>query len=166
MTTTGRHPRTPLQVVLAGAGDRDALLALLERQFEEIEIPLGPGTLAAGIDGALADRRRGSFLIGRRSGATVAVAYLNFQWSLEHGGLSAWLEELFVLPEHRGTGVGGQMLAAACAHAAERGCAAVDLEVEEAHPRAARLYERAGFAPHKRARWVKRLTAGSARTTS
>jgi len=94
------------------------------------------------------------------------VAYLNFQWSLEHGGLSAWLEELFVVPEHRGSGLGRQLLQAACAHAGERGCAAVDLEVEEAHPRAARLYQRAGFAPHRRARWVKRLTVGSARKTS
>jgi GNAT superfamily N-acetyltransferase len=166
MTTAGRSSRAELRIALAEAGDRDALLELLERQFAELEIPLPAETLAAGVDGALADGRNGSFLIGRRGGATLAVAYLNFQWSLEHGGLSAWLEELFVLPEHRCTGVGGQMLDAACAHAVERGCAAVDLEVEEAHPRAARLYERAGFAPHRRARWVKRLTAGSARTTS
>ncbi len=160
MTTPGRSSRGGLQIAMAEAGDRDTLLALLERQFAELEIPLPAETLAAGVDGALADGRKGSFLIGRLDGVTVAVAYLNLQWSLEHGGLSAWLEELFVLPEHRGTGVGGEMLAAACAHAAERGCAAVDLEVEEAHPRAARLYERAGFAPHRRARWVKRLTAG------
>jgi GNAT superfamily N-acetyltransferase len=164
MTTAGRSPRAELQVVPAEAGDRDTLLALLEQQFAEIEIPLPAGTLASGVDGALADGRRGSFLMGRLDGATVAVAYLNFQWSLEHGGLSAWLEELFVLPEHRGKGIGRRLLLAACTHAAERGCAAVDLEVEEAHPRAARLYERAGFAPHRRARWVKTLK--SARTTS
>lgn len=166
MPTTGRSPDPELRVTLAEYGDRAILLALLERQFAEIEIPLPAGALAAGVDGALADGRRGSFLIGRRGGLIVAVAYLNFQWSLEHGGLSAWLEELFVLPEHRGAGLGHQLLQAACAHAAERGCAAVDLEVEEAHSRAARLYERAGFAPHRRARWVKRLKAESARTTS
>lgn len=159
MTRAGRSSRAELQIALVEAGDRDVLLALLARQFAELEIPLPAEALAAGVDGALADRRRGSFLVGRLDGATVAVAYLNFQWSLEHGGLSAWLEELFVLPEHRGAGLGRQLLQAACAHAAERGCAAVDLEVEEAHPRAARLYERAGFAPHKRARWVKRLRA-------
>jgi GNAT superfamily N-acetyltransferase len=153
-------------VAQAGPGDRDALLALLAQQFAEIEIPLPAEALAAGVDGALADARRGSFLIGRLDVATVAVAYLNFQWSLEHGGLSAWLEELFVRPECRGAGLGRLLLEAACVHAAERGCAAVDLEVEEAHPRAARLYERAGFTPHTRARWVRRLTGGSGRTTS
>jgi len=150
-------PAPRLHVALAGGPDREELLGLLDRQFAEIEIPLSRETLAAGVDGALADGRRGSFLLGRLDGAAVAVAYLNFQWSLEHGGLSAWLEELFVKPEHRGSGLGGQLLAAACAHAAERGCAAVDLEVEEAHPRAARLYERAGFSSHRRARWVRRL---------
>ena len=157
MTAAGGPTGATLHVVLAGADDRDALLALLAGQFAEIGIPLPTETLASGVDGALADGRRGSFLIGRQGGAPVAVAYLNFQWSLEHGGLSAWLEELFVVSEHRGTGLGRQLLLAACSHAAERGCAAVDLEVQEAHPRAARLYEREGFERQRRARWVKRL---------
>ena len=145
------------RIALAGPADRDDLLELLARQFAELEIPLPAEKLASGVDGALADRRRGSFLIARAERRSIAVAYLNFQWSLEHGGLSAWLEELFVVPEGRGTGLGARLLTAACAHAAERGCAAVDLEVEEAHPRAARLYEREGFLRHRRARWVKRL---------
>lgn len=147
------------RIELAGAADRDDLLELLARQFAELEIPLPAPKLASGVEGALADRRRGSFLLGREAGTPIGVAYLNFQWSLEHGGPSAWLEELFVVPERRGTGIGGRLLAAACAHARERGCAAVDLEVEEAHPRAARLYEREGFLRHRRDRWVKRLTA-------
>jgi GNAT superfamily N-acetyltransferase len=142
----------------AGQSDREAILKLLARQFVELEIPLPAEKLAAGVDGVLADGRRGSFLLARRGDEPVAVAYLNFQWSLEHGGLSAWLEELFVLPEHRGSGLGRELLLAACAQAADRGCAAVDLEVEEMHPRAARLYEREGFLAHRRARWVKRLT--------
>jgi GNAT superfamily N-acetyltransferase len=147
-------------------GDRETLLGLLAQQFSELEIPLAADRLAAGVDGVLADGRRGSFLIGRKVDEPVAVAYLNFQWSLEHGGLSAWLEELFVLPEHRGSGFGRELLLAACAHAADRGCAAVDLEVEGMHPRAARLYEREGFEPHRRARWVKRLTPLSLPATS
>lgn len=145
------------RIAQAGPADRGALLELLARQFAELEIPLPAERLASGIDGVLEDGRRGSFLIGRIGELPSAVAYLNFQWSLEHGGLSAWLEELFVLPEHRGAGFGRELLLAACAHAAERGCAAVDLEVEERHPRAARLYERQGFQSHRRARWVKRL---------
>jgi len=71
MMTAGRSPRAELQVALAEAADRDALLALLERQFAELEIPLPADALASGVDGALADARRGSFLMGRLDGATV-----------------------------------------------------------------------------------------------
>jgi GNAT superfamily N-acetyltransferase len=149
------------RIALAAPGDRDDLLELLARQFAELEIPLPVAKLASGVEGVLADCRRGSFLIAHAGRTPIAVAYLNFQWSLEHGGLSAWLEELFMVPERRGTGLGARLLTAACAHAEERGCAAVDLEVEEAHPRAAHLSEREGFVRHRRARWVKRLAPAS-----
>ena len=144
-------------IATAEPGDRETLLALLGRQFAELGIPLPRAKLAAGVEGGLADSRRGTFFLARVDGVPVGVAYLSFQWSLEHGGPSAWLEELFVLPERRGAGIGRELLRAALAHAAERGCAAVDLEVEEAHPRAARLYVREGFVAHRRHRWVKRL---------
>ena len=146
-----------LTIGLAGPSDLDALLELLAGQFRELAIPLSSEKLRAGVEGPLRDPRRGSFLLTRLDSRPVAVAYLSFQWSLEHGGQSAWLEELYVLPEHRGSGIGRQLLLEACAHAAARGCAAMDLEVEEDHSRAARLYEREGFRPHRRARWVRVL---------
>jgi len=146
------------KIAIAEPGDRETLVALLGRQFAELGIPLPLTKLAASVEGGLADGRRGTFFLAHVDGLPVGVAYLSFQWSLEHGGASAWLEELFVLPERRGTGIGRELLRGALAHAAERGCAAVDLEVEEAHPRAARLYEREGFVAHRRNRWVKRLT--------
>jgi GNAT superfamily N-acetyltransferase len=146
-----------LKIVPAGQDDREALLALLAAQFTELEIQLPAEKLAAAVDGALLDPIVGGFMIARIGDSPVAVAYLSFQWSLEHGGMSAWLEELYVIPEQRGGGIGRKLLHAACHHAAERGCAAVDLEVEEAHPRATHLYEREGFRPHRRLRWVKQL---------
>jgi GNAT superfamily N-acetyltransferase len=146
-----------LTIAPAGPADIQELLGLLTGQFQELEIAVSPERLRAGVDGPLRDPRLGSFLLARREGVAVAVAYLSFQWSLEHGGQSAWLEELYVQPEHRAGGIGRQLLLEACAHAAARGCAAVDLEVEDGHARAARLYAREGFRPHRRARWVRRL---------
>src|SRR5579872_1065229 len=87
----------------------------------------------------------------------VGLAYLAYTWTLEHGGQSAWLDELYVVPGERSRGVGTALLRAALDHAARRGCRAVDLEVEAAHARAARLYAREGFRPHHRARWYRRL---------
>lgn len=145
-------------VDVAGSADRADLLSLLAAQFQELEIPLAAERLAAAVDGVLRGPERGLFLVTRLEAEPVAVAYVSFQWSLEHGGRSAWLEELYVLPRLRGGGIGRQLLLAACGQAAGQGCAAMDLEVEEDHARAARLYAREGFRPHRRQRWVRRLT--------
>jgi len=56
------------------------------------------------------------------------------------------IEDFYVLPEHRGQGLGQQLLAAVERKARSLGCCKVTLEVQEKNIRARRLYERAGFA--------------------
>ncbi len=83
-----------------------------------------------------------------------------FTWTLEHGGRSAWLEELYVQPEYRGRGIGQKLLAAAINRAREEGCRAIDLEVDRGHPRASHLYDREGFVRLARTRWVLKMKRG------
>ena len=71
--------------------------------------------------------------------------------------MAAWLEELYVVPEDRGQGVGEALLQAALDGVQARGCAAVDLEVDEAHQRAEHLYHRNGFVRLPRTRWVRKV---------
>jgi ribosomal protein S18 acetylase RimI-like enzyme len=49
------------------------------------------------------------------------------------------------------------MLAAVIDGARAAGCAAIDLEVDRDHARAAHLYARSGFTSLPRARWVRLL---------
>jgi len=144
----------------AQPSDRDAARALLVAQLEEHALPTAP--VDGALVGALEDPARATVLLafdGASDGArAIGVAYVAFTWTLEHGGRAAWLEELFVVPELRGKGVGGALLQAALDLARARGCHAIDLEVETDHARAANLYVRAGFRPHTRARYVKKLT--------
>jgi GNAT superfamily N-acetyltransferase len=143
----------------ATRADRDTLVTLLHAQLEEHEIALPLDRLRAAVEGPLDDPARGVFFIAE-DGEPIGVAYLSFVWALEHGGKSVWLEELYVTPARRGSGIGRRLLSTVCDYARASGCAAVDLEVEASHARAARLYERAGFEPHQRARWVLRLLRG------
>lgn len=130
---------------------------LLAAQFRELDIALPAEALAAGVDGVLADAGRGVLLLAVLGDTPVAVAYLAWTWTLEHGGRVGWLEELYARPEHRGRGVGGALLEAVCARAREAGCLAIDLEVESAHARAIRLYERRAFRRLDRTRFSLRL---------
>jgi GNAT superfamily N-acetyltransferase len=144
-------------VVLATAEDEAHVLRLLAGQFQELEIPIPHERVARAVLGVFAAAERGALLLARLDGRPVGVAYLSYQWTLEHGGKIAWLEELFVEPALRARGLGRVLLQAACDHARSAGCAAVDLEVEESHARAANLYLREGFGALARRRFVRSL---------
>jgi ribosomal protein S18 acetylase RimI-like enzyme len=72
-------------------------------------------------------------------------AELRFRPSLYTGALDAYLEELYVVPESRGQGLGRALLEAAMEHARERGAARIDLNTSDADVAARSLYESAGF---------------------
>jgi GNAT superfamily N-acetyltransferase len=80
---------------------------------------------------------------GRLSGYLIAVTVL----SLEHGGLMAEIDELFVLPEARSHGVGARLLAAAEATLAARGCVRLQLQLGVTNSTARSFYQRRGYAP-------------------
>jgi|SRR5690242_1256652 len=147
-----------LEIRPAAPADRDAVLRLLLAQFEEHAISTPAGALGAGIDYIVARPDAGRILVAARDGVVVGVAAVTFTRGLEHGGRSAWLEELYVEPSRRSAGIGSALLRAAFDVALANGAVAMDLEVDAAHERAARLYARAGFRALPRTRWVRRLT--------
>jgi GNAT superfamily N-acetyltransferase len=146
---------------VAAPEDAASVVELLAAQLAEHDIDTPRAGIERAVGGMIADPRRGVILLGREGDRAVAVAFVSYTWSLEHGGQTSWLEELYVRPELRERGLGRALLAAAREHAARAGCAAMDLEVTADHARAARLYEREGWTPLARARWVKRLRVDS-----
>lgn len=148
------------RIDVALPSDVGAVEALVLAQFAEHAIDVDRPSLVAAIEAVLRDDSLGFFLLARSGDVAVGLAYVSFTWALEHGGRSAWLEELYVVPDRREEGVGRALLDRAIAGAREHGCAAVDLEVDRDHARAERLYEREGFRNLPRRRWV-RLLAGA-----
>jgi GNAT superfamily N-acetyltransferase len=133
------------------------ICGLLELQYAEHRIALERSKLEEAVTRALEDRKLGLFLLARCDGRAVGLSYLAWIFTLENGGTTAWLEELYVVTEFRSQGLGAKLLERSIQAAAAEGCCAVDLEVDFDHARAARLYERHGFKPVTRSRWVLRL---------
>lgn len=74
------------------------------------------------------------------------VCQLRFRYGLWHAAEDCWLEDLFVRDRARGRGLGRALSEAALARARKRGCARVELDVNEANPAALALYEALGFS--------------------
>jgi GNAT superfamily N-acetyltransferase len=72
-------------------------------------------------------------------------AQLRFRPSLYTGALDAYLEELYVVPERRGHGLGRVLLDAAMDDARARGAARIDLNTSVDDVAARALYESTGF---------------------
>ncbi len=144
-------------IAIANASERPQIVALLSQQLREHGIGTPPAAIARAVDGMLEDSRRGFMLTAAAEGVVVGIAYVSFTWALEHGGKTAWLEELFVLPAYREAGIGTALLTEVLERTRACGCASVDLEVDIEHARAEHLYRRAGFTSLPRARWVRQL---------
>jgi GNAT superfamily N-acetyltransferase len=146
----------------AGPEDGAEIQRLLAVQLAEHHIDISAEELANSIHGVLEVPRRGFFLVALRDGLCIGVAYVSFIWALEHGGHAGWLEELYVVPEHRTGGIGTLLLQSVIAAAEAAGCAALDLEIDSDHERVRSLYERHGFTSLPRNRVVKKLARDNA----
>ncbi|MGE3273713.1 MAG: GNAT family N-acetyltransferase [Vicinamibacterales bacterium] len=136
---------------LAGAADREAILALLPR-LAAFDLPPGrvPGHLWEG-DAALvrrwADGRQDDCfaVVAGEAPAVDGVAFVRMQPEPLSHAPSAHLEVLAVAATAEGRGLGAALLAAAEAEARARGALSMTLHVFAVNTRARRLYERAGF---------------------
>lgn len=84
------------------------------------------------------------YLIGPTR-APVGYVVITFGWSVEFGGLDAFIDEFYIRPGVRGRGMGTDVLTALPNALAQAGVKAVHLEVERDNDTAQRLYMRAGF---------------------
>jgi GNAT superfamily N-acetyltransferase len=98
--------------------------------------------------------------------ADEGVCQLRYRLSVWTATEDCWLEDLYVSDGARGTGVGRQLIEAAFERARARGCARVQLDVDEANVRAIDVYRAAGFgtepgAPGRTMLVTRRLDDGS-----
>ena len=75
----------------------------------------------------------------------VGYAVLTLSYSIEFGGIAAFVDELFVAREFRGRGVGTKTLELVTEEARKLDVVILLLEVTRSNERAKRLYRKAGF---------------------
>jgi len=99
--------------------------------------------VAAGVDLAPA-----FFLI--EHGAVIGFFVLSLGYSPEHGGTDGFIDDIYIIPESRGRGLGKLALELALNESRKCGIRVLLLEVEADNHRAYHLYESMGFHDTKR----------------
>jgi GNAT superfamily N-acetyltransferase len=131
-------------------------------RFEKLEdeVTMTEDLLAKGLFG---DRPYAETLLAEEDGTPVGFAlfFHNFSTFMARPGL--YLEDLFVVPEHRGGGVGRALLVELARVAVQRGCGRLEWSVLDWNREAIRFYERLGASPNSE--WtVYRLTGEALRS--
>jgi GNAT superfamily N-acetyltransferase len=140
------HQRWNSVIKRATAGDVPALMPLIASywSFEEID-----GFDAARVEGPLArllsDPSLGAAWIAFEGSEAVGYLVGVYVMSLEHMGLTAEIDELFVAASERGKGTGATLLEAAEREFARVGCTNVSLELARGNDRAREFYRRRGY---------------------
>ena len=141
----------------ATAGDVDVLLAMMREYYAFDRLELEPTAARAALHGLLAEPERGEVWLAEQGGAPVGYAVLCLGWSLEFHGRDAFVDEIFVAENTRGTGVGRELLARLEKRCRAVGVRALHLEVDHENRRALEMYRRAGFVDHERLLMTKRI---------
>lgn len=135
-----------LQIDLARDGDISELCGLLGILFEqEREFTADPLRQRQALTAMLPDAERGQILVARQDGCIVAMVSLLYGISTALGGRIAWLEDMIVLPSHRGRGIGSRLLEHAIAHARDQRCLRLTLLTDADNLAAQRFYRSKGF---------------------
>ena len=134
-----------LRVRSAQPADRAIVHALLTAQLIEHHLPADPQRMDRGLDAAFRAGSAAWLLLAERNGKSVGVLLANRIVSVEKGGESLWIEELYVTPEARRSGVARAILSHVMEEARRRNLRALDLEVVRTQAAAFALYRAAGF---------------------
>jgi ribosomal protein S18 acetylase RimI-like enzyme len=148
----------------ATAGDIPALVELMREFYAESHYHLDGGWAAAAFSALLGDDSRGAAWLVSRGGGPAGYVVLTVRFSMEYGGLDAFVDDLFVRPAHRRRGLGRAALDALFAECGRRGVLAAHVEVGRDNAAAKSLYRSYGFDVHDAGREVLtvRLGAGGA----
>lgn len=155
-----------LRLALATEADVDALAALVRAYHAGEGIESDIAELPSVLRPLLNDATKGRAWFIEHEGAVVGYVAICFGYSIEFGGVDAFVDEIYLAPSHRGRGLGTRALALAIDAARELGAHALHLEVDPANPAAMRLYRSAGFGDRRYRLMTLRFVDGASAKTS
>lgn len=131
---------------LATIHDRDAAIDLVRALLVELGgTPAPAAEMAPAFERLVDDGSAGFIVLAEDGGRCVSVCTVSYVDALRTVGRYSIIQEMYVDPSVRSSGVGMDVLKFALEHATSRGCAIVELGTPFHGDRQIQFYQRAGF---------------------
>lgn len=137
--------------------DVPQLVSMMAEFYAEGGYPLNHHHATAAFATLLADDRFGYVWFIQVDGQNVGYVVLTLCYSMEYGGLNAFVDDLFVQVPFRRAGLGTATLTEVRAFCTERGVRAIHVETGRDNAAAQGVYRRAGFTQTDRELLALRL---------
>lgn len=131
----------------ATSADLGSLLTLMFDFYAESGFVLNYESTAKALQALLSSPSLGCIWVAYANNLAVGHTVLTIRFTMEHEGLSGYIDDLFVQPEHRRMGVGRGLLEELVAECRARNCKALHVEVGESNVAALALYAKLGLHP-------------------
>ena len=135
----------------------EQVLVLIQDFYQHFDYPYTEAEKRLTLEELFKTPTAGCIYLIQKEQRIVGYVFLSFYFSIEFGGVTAFIDELFVLPRDRGQGTGYRII-----HLVEQKCIelnlkAIHLESERTNERAIALYSKLGFVDHNRRLMTKKL---------
>ena len=144
----------------ARTDDLPVLLPLVRAFYAHFGYPYSEDEKRRALEELLGSPALGTAWLVLVDGEVAGYSVFSHYFSLEFGGRTAFVDELYVVPAHRGRGVGTAFLELLAGEAQRCGLVALHLESEAHNTGATALYERLGFVNFHRHLLTRRLGPG------
>jgi ribosomal protein S18 acetylase RimI-like enzyme len=153
----------PTTIRKATLYDVPVLVDLMQEFYAAADYPLDKDWAAASFSALLQDDSRGVVWIVLHDSEPAGYVVLTIRFSMEYGGLDAFIDDLFIRPSYRHRGLGRAALSALFAECERRKVIAVHVEVGHDNVAAEALYRSYGLEPYNDGRQMLtvRLSNGS-----
>lgn len=150
-----------VRLTLATAKDLPQVLSYVHAYHEFEGVKLLDDDASA-IQSLLGESPLGRLWLIHAGAKPIGYVAICFGYSIEFGGRDAFIDEMFIVPEHRSKGFGTAALQLVKTEAAVLGIKALHLEVARSNDRTRRLYASVGFEARERFVLMSALTNGEA----
>ncbi|MEN9220961.1 MAG: GNAT family N-acetyltransferase [Thermostichus sp. BF3_bins_97] len=134
-----------LTVREATKADIAALVDLMQEFYEESSLALDREWAAASFHRLLSSPEQGKIWIALADQLPIGHAVLSLRFTMEHGGLSGYIDDLFVKAAFRRRGCGRLLLSQLRQYCKRIGCKTLQVEVGTTNSEALALYDHFGL---------------------